>query len=219
MTSGQGASKRRKYIYFDQLLFLLPIMQQRDTSGNITPPPSANESEPQHITTGNEMGEGSHATNATYYRQQKKRSKTTYEESLLEITEEKSRDDIDEDKSFLISLVPSFKKLNDEEKFVAKVEFLIVMRRITFCQPPYHVSCPPQSHSYSNLPGPSAHTSYIGTLPSVEIPSGTHHKVCNDFQHQHNQSIQNPYSEFTPGPQHSIYFYQQQYPPCTYVAL
>ena len=126
----------RKYIYFDQLLFLLQIMQQRDTSGNITPPPSANESEPQDITTGNEMGEGSHAKNATYYRQQKKRSKTTYEESLLEIIKERSRDDIDEDKSFLMSLVPSFKKLNDEQKFVAKVEFLNVMRRITFCQPP-----------------------------------------------------------------------------------
>jgi len=31
------------------------------------------------------MGEGSRAKNATYYRQQKKHSKTTYDESLLEI--------------------------------------------------------------------------------------------------------------------------------------
>jgi hypothetical protein len=75
-------------------------MQERDTSDNITPPPSANESEPQDIPTGNEMGEGSHVENATYYRQQKRRSKTTYEESLLEIIKEKSRDDIDEDKCF-----------------------------------------------------------------------------------------------------------------------
>ena len=90
-----------------------------------------------------------------------------------------------------MSLVPSFKKLNEEQKFVAKVEFLNVMRRITFCQPPYHVSFPTQS----NLPGPSAHTSYTGTLPSVNIPSGTQHKICNGFQHQHNQCIQNPYSE------------------------
>jgi hypothetical protein len=116
---------------------------------------------------------------------------------------EKSRDEIDEDKSFLMSLVPSLKKLNDEQKLVAKVEFLNVMRRITFCQPPYHVSNPPQFQSHSNLPGPSAHTSYTGTLPSVKIPSGTNHKVCNDFQHQHNQFNQNPYSEFTPSPQHS----------------
>jgi hypothetical protein len=68
---------------------------QRDTSGNITPPPSVNESEAQDITTGNEIEEGLRAKNVTYM-QQKKRSKTTYEESLLEIIKEKSRDDIDE---------------------------------------------------------------------------------------------------------------------------
>jgi len=134
----RGKEKAEVHL-FDQLLFLLPIMQQRDTSGNITPPPSANESETQDITTGNEMGEGSHEKNTTYCGQQKKRSKTTNEESLLEIIKEKSRDDIDEDKSFLMSLVPSFKKLNDEQKFVAKVEFLNVMRRVTFCQAP--LSC------------------------------------------------------------------------------
>jgi len=109
VTPGQGARKRPKYIYFDQLLFLLPITQ-RDTSGNITPPLSANDSEHQDITTGNKMGEGSHANNATYYSQQKKRSKTTYEESELKIIKEKIRDDIDEDKSSLMSLVPPLKK-------------------------------------------------------------------------------------------------------------
>ena len=76
----------------------------------------------------------------------------------MEIIKERSGDDIDEDKSFLMSLVPSFKKLNDEQKFVAKVEFLNVMRSITFCQTPYNVSSPHQLQSYSNLPGPSAHT-------------------------------------------------------------
>jgi hypothetical protein len=103
-----------------------------------------------------------------------------------------------------MSLVPSFKKPNDGQKFVAKVEFLNVMRHITLCQPPYHVSSPPQLQSYSNLPGPSAHTSCTGTLPSVNIPSGQHHKVSNDFQYRHNQSIQNPYSKFrVHSPQHS----------------
>ena len=141
-------------------------MQQRDTSGNITSPPSASESGPQGMAE-NEIGEGSSHAHTTYYRQQKKRSKPTYEEYLLEVIKEKSREDIDEEKSFLMSLVPSFKKLNDEQKFVAKVEFLNVMRRITLCQPPYHVSSPPQLQSYSIQPGPSG-------------------------QHQHN-----PYSEST----------------------
>jgi hypothetical protein len=78
VTKGDIRARTRKgpnYIYFDQLLFLLSIMQ-RDTSGNITPPPRVKDSEPQDITTGNEMREGSHAKNATYYMQQKKRSKT-----------------------------------------------------------------------------------------------------------------------------------------------
>jgi hypothetical protein len=121
----------------------------------------------------------------------------------LEIIKEKSIDDIDQDKSFLMSLVPSFKKLNDGQKFIAKVEFLTVMRHTIFYQRPYHVINPPQFSSYSKLPGTSAHTSYVGILPSVKIPSVTHHKVCNDFQRQHIQSPQNSYSEFTPSRQRS----------------
>jgi len=35
--SGQAAQKRRKYIYFDKLLFLLPSMEMRPTSGNAAP--------------------------------------------------------------------------------------------------------------------------------------------------------------------------------------
>lgn len=33
--SGQGAKKRRSYIYFERLLFLLPSVEQRDTSSNL----------------------------------------------------------------------------------------------------------------------------------------------------------------------------------------
>ena len=65
----------------------------------------------------------------------------------MEIIKEKSKDDIDEDKSFLMSLLQSFKKLNDEKKFVVKVEFLNVMRCLTFCKP---LSCQ-QSTSVSVL--------------------------------------------------------------------
>jgi hypothetical protein len=174
--SGQGARKRRKYIYFDRLLFLLPVLQERETVGNVTPPPtpSANESEPQDVTR-SQMVEGSPTTNV---RQKKQRSKKpTYEESLLKIIEGKTAE-IDEDKSFLLSLVPSFKKLNDEQKLVAKMEFLNVLRRVTFGNPHYQVSSTPQlqcnnSLQYSNLPGPPTHSSYIGT-------------------------------QFTPSPQHSV---------------
>ena len=64
-------------------------MQERDTSGNITPPQSDNESEAEDIMTGNQVGECSPAKDATY-RQWRKHSKTIYEYSLLEISKEKS---------------------------------------------------------------------------------------------------------------------------------
>jgi hypothetical protein len=136
VASGQGATKRRKDIYFNQLLFLLPTMQGRSPSVNFTPPPTANEGD-QEVMTEHEVGEVPNAKAATY--RQQKRPKRTYEKSLLKIIKEKNRDDIDEDKSFLMSLVPAFKNLDGEQKFMAKVEFLNVMRRITFCQPPHHV--------------------------------------------------------------------------------
>ncbi|KAL4119003.1 hypothetical protein QTP88_011876 [Uroleucon formosanum] len=35
--SGQAATKRRKYVYFEKLLFLLPCMENRRTEGNLEP--------------------------------------------------------------------------------------------------------------------------------------------------------------------------------------
>jgi len=34
-TSGEGSRKRRKYLYFDQLLFLLPHTEDRETRSNL----------------------------------------------------------------------------------------------------------------------------------------------------------------------------------------
>jgi hypothetical protein len=56
VASGQGAIKRCKYMCCDQ--FLLPTMQERGTSGNVTSPPSVNESGAQDVRTGHHVGEG-----------------------------------------------------------------------------------------------------------------------------------------------------------------
>lgn len=36
--SGQGAIKKKKYVHFDSLLFLVPSLQKRETSSNIKSP-------------------------------------------------------------------------------------------------------------------------------------------------------------------------------------
>ena len=53
--------------------------------------------------------------------------KINYEHQLLDILKEKS-EHIDEDRTFL-SLVPGFKKLDDYQKYWAKMEMLGIMRR------------------------------------------------------------------------------------------
>ncbi|KDR20478.1 uncharacterized protein LOC110828962 [Zootermopsis nevadensis] len=171
-STGQGARKRRKYVYFDQLLFLLPTLQERSSSGN------ENETE-EDINTGRQV-RGVTNANETNERRQSKRSKITYEESLLQIIKERNRDDIDEDKSFLLSLVPSFKKLSDEQKYIAKVEFLNVLRRVTLPQPQYPFSTRRLSNSYfpPNFP------------PSN--PPGINQSFSPKFKPQHTESLRSP---------------------------
>jgi hypothetical protein len=42
--------------------------------------------------------------------------------------------DVDEDKCFLLSLLPSFRQFNDEQKFVARMEILKIMRYVKLKQ-------------------------------------------------------------------------------------
>ena len=66
----------------------------------------------------------------TCWKKQSKRNtsrKINYEQQLLDILKEKS-EHIDEDET-LLSLVPGFKKLDDNQKYWAKMEMLGIMRR------------------------------------------------------------------------------------------
>jgi len=54
--------------------------------------------------------------------------KINYEQQLLDILKEKS-EHIDGDKTLLLSLVPGFKKLDDDQKYWEKMEMLGIMRR------------------------------------------------------------------------------------------
>lgn len=62
----------------------------------------------------------------------RKRKQPTYEETLLEILRESRSDENDEDKLFLMSLLPSFKKLTADQKFNVRIEFLQTLQRVSF---------------------------------------------------------------------------------------
>ncbi|XP_056645842.1 uncharacterized protein LOC130451065 [Diorhabda sublineata] len=120
--SGQAANKRRKYVYFEQLLFLLPCMENRLTEGNL---------EEENFLSNDEHDDQAGSSTPTPIRQRKKRpnvpKQTDVDEALLKALNEPNTD---EDVNFALSLVPSLQSLTAEEKLDAKISILNVFKQI-----------------------------------------------------------------------------------------
>jgi hypothetical protein len=106
--SGEGKRKKRKYLFFDQLLFLLPTLPERQTGGNYASPQAystevVDEEEGYtdvRITESQKGGPGD--SNFTFpiptnerRKERKKAKNPTYEESLLQILKDSKREEID----------------------------------------------------------------------------------------------------------------------------
>lgn len=212
--SGQGKSNRRKYIYFEQLLFLEPTLEGRQMSGNYTAPMSNSSEEqetPQSVTKS--------TPKRPLTERPKKRKTPSYEESLLQILSDNKQEEIDEDKSFLLSLLPSFKQLSPQQKLVVKTQYLQVMHNVMY--PHDNMRAPSISfhpHTPSiNFCSAGASTSIqqspqytaFGNNPSYRInPSYTQHtQLPAQTHHQHIREVSsgtgNYYSSFSPSPETS----------------
>lgn len=53
-------------------------------------------------------------------------------EYLKNVKKDIKKDEEDEDKQFLMSLIPTFRKLNDKQKFEARIEILKSLKDISF---------------------------------------------------------------------------------------
>lgn len=53
-------------------------------------------------------------------------------EYLKNVKKDMKKDEEDEDKQFLMSLIPTFRKLNDKQKFEARIEILKTLKDISF---------------------------------------------------------------------------------------
>lgn len=51
---------------------------------------------------------------------------------IIEYLKDVKKDEDDEDKQFLMSLIPTFRKFNDKQKFEARIDILKVLKEITF---------------------------------------------------------------------------------------
>jgi len=114
------------------MLFLIPQTQDRATSSKYSPVTVSNGEEDTDERQEDEEGSND-GTAETYTGRKNQRERNTsrkihYEQRLLDILKEKS-ERIDEDKSFLLSIVPGFKKLDNDQKYWAKMEMLGIVRR------------------------------------------------------------------------------------------
>ncbi|KAL4718720.1 hypothetical protein ACJJTC_017792 [Scirpophaga incertulas] len=197
--SGQASVKRRKYVYFEQLLFLLPCMENRQTEGNLNL---------AQDTTENEEDDEETAPSASAPPRQKKTrvsKNTDLDEAILKAL---NQTNVDEDVNFALSLVPSLKNLTADEKLDAKISILNVFKQIRLgrrvqphSQPTYTIlqqpmnSFPVYQRETNILPPQQQLQAYAsGFTPSPTLPQTTIQNVSSPADS--NMSAQSYYSNF-----------------------
>nr|CAI5844908.1 unnamed protein product [Callosobruchus analis] len=98
--SGQAPSRRRKYIYFDKMLFLLPCMEHRDTETNVSVGDDSEHelSETQDVTghTNEQIPTTSKRRFSATTSKIRSAKSPRYEEQLLDILQNKRTDEKDD---------------------------------------------------------------------------------------------------------------------------
>jgi hypothetical protein len=111
----------------------------------------------------------------------RKQKALSYENKLLNILKEKQSEEIDENKSFLLSLVPSFKKMTDEQKTDAKMEILSVIKRITQPRQASSIIHPTHRfvHGIQYYPDLVQNTSTVITFRKIHLSKWLTHKLTS----------------------------------------
>ncbi|CAG9826291.1 unnamed protein product [Diabrotica balteata] len=124
--SDSGPNKKRQYVYYQQLSFLLALSTDKADAINSI----EEEIETDDVLTAS-------LEDSTFQRGQK-RSSTTKEDNLMDqltvnsnrkYTENLPTKEADDDKLFLLSLHGDFKNISDDYKLDAKIEMLTVLKK------------------------------------------------------------------------------------------
>ncbi|XP_049762300.1 uncharacterized protein LOC126088181 [Schistocerca cancellata] len=132
--SGQPAGKRRKYKFYDQLLFLLPTVEVCETSGNAEPLVSNEKPEETEDVRRPPIVRSPHTSSNP-----NNKKKKSYEETLLDILREKKETASLMDyptTHFALSLVPMVKAVSTHRIIDAQIEILqVIIRFQNTCLP------------------------------------------------------------------------------------
>lgn len=167
--SGQAAKK--KYVYSDNLQFLLKTVTPDETDSSIpTQPDSEDRPESQQSSTSHldqSFPSTSKSTQESKKRTGTKRLNTVDAEILKAIQATPAESDlVDDDRAFMMSLLPTVKKLNDDDKFEFRIEVMQLLRsfknrRLSTSLSNSHITSPrespfsPQEENQQLLPQPA----------------------------------------------------------------
>ncbi|XP_041423205.1 uncharacterized protein LOC108695586 isoform X2 [Xenopus laevis] len=186
--SGSSPSKRKIYIYFDDLLFLLPTMEAKPASGNIYTDDSDDEStsgqvascdieelsQQSPINRAPKMPSGKHAKKLKNVPDCVADKETiTIAESFKYVREKNYESDQDEDRLFLLSLVSEFKMIPQHRKTKAKIQILELLQG--YAEPhmyngPTHQYLPHYPPHYQQYPKTYDHPIPQSSSPNIPQP-------------------------------------------------
>lgn len=182
--SGDPAKKKQKYVYFDILQFLLPVMKERPISGNITGDENLTPTTVDSVE--NNTSDSDH-----YHRIRQRPTRTSNIQNvdtalqsdsstkLLELLKERNDRELedmrDEDTLFLLSLVPSLKKLSPLMKMRTKIEIMTAIENNSYVDRSNYTNSSPSygyNTSSTNVVVPSTSRQVHSALSTViTVPS------------------------------------------------
>lgn len=179
--SGQAASKRRKYVYFEQLLFLVPCMENRVTEGNL---------EEANSLSNDEDDDPAGSSTPTPIRQRKKRpnvpKQMDVDAALLKALNEPNTD---EDVNFALSLVPSLQNLTADEKLDAKISILNVFKQIRLARCGQSTSKPTCTYNRVQQPLSSFPISQPATVLNISSSGNSNDTAQSYYSNFSDESI------------------------------
>ncbi|KAF9415541.1 hypothetical protein HW555_006860 [Spodoptera exigua] len=138
--SGQGVIKKRKYIHFDSMMFLVPSLRQKETSTNTESTSQGNnsielaENQRKYKKHRKDLAQTKSNQASSYQRPSKSQKNEKVDEQNLPNFFKGTVNTCDEyvydeDINFSQMIVPMLRKLDDDQKHYAKVEIMNVLQK------------------------------------------------------------------------------------------
>ncbi|KAJ8958780.1 hypothetical protein NQ314_006356, partial [Rhamnusium bicolor] len=145
-----GDNRTKKYIYFDQLQFLMKIFEKDDTASSICDDGENEESGDEETS---QAMRSDLATRPTSSRSRKRTNTSTNDATDMAILKDLEATaqppaEIDEDAGFFASITPSKKKFNDDQKLTFRMGVLTLIQQ--FKKQNTRVFRPPSSNLYTS---------------------------------------------------------------------